>query len=300
MTMKKVEHVHATYDTPHLNAAVGVFALLANPVSVKMILAIRDIEVSANHLADIVDLPVDQTSHELHRLESAGIVSRQRRESGDFYLLNGVPAGALAEATSSMPNISSRNALVRVLPPRTRDRTDRGGIMPRFSRLTPETAVGASRDLLGDLVERHGQVGDMVSTMAHSPAVLGGYLQLSKAMRRAKLDRKVSELVSIAVQSKQGCGMCLASHISAARSLGVSDDEIALAQQGTAMTGPVAAMIALGLQVYRDPTSITDEQIDELRGYGYSDREISDVVGVVSLNILTGAFNLVAGLTPGD
>ncbi|MBR7503149.1 alkylhydroperoxidase, partial [Mycobacterium tuberculosis] len=63
--------------------------------------------------------------------------------------------------------------------------------MPRFSRLTPETAVGASRDLLGDLVERHGQVGDMVSTMAHSPAVLGGYLQLSKAMRRAKLDRKV-------------------------------------------------------------------------------------------------------------
>ncbi|MCV7525579.1 helix-turn-helix domain-containing protein [Micrococcus sp. R8502A1] len=96
--MKKVEHVHATYDTPHLNAAVGVFALLANPVSVKMILAIRDIEVSANHLADIVDLPVDQTSHELHRLESAGIVSRQRRESGDFYLLNGVPAGALAEA----------------------------------------------------------------------------------------------------------------------------------------------------------------------------------------------------------
>lgn len=172
--------------------------------------------------------------------------------------------------------------------------------MPRFSRLTPETAVGASRDLLGDLVERHGQVGDMVSTMAHSPAVLGGYLQLSKAMRRAKLDRKVSERVSIAVQSKQGCGMCLASHISAARSLGVSDDEIALAQQGTAMTGPVAAMIALGLQVYRDPTSITDEQIDELRGYGYSDREISDVVGVVSLNILTGAFNLVAGLTPGD
>ncbi|WP_248124758.1 ArsR/SmtB family transcription factor [Micrococcus lacusdianchii] len=96
--MKEVEHVHATYDTPHLDAAVGVFALLANPVSVKMILAIRDIEVSANHLADIVDLPVDQTSHELHRLESAGFVSRQRRESGDFYLLNGVPAGALAEA----------------------------------------------------------------------------------------------------------------------------------------------------------------------------------------------------------
>ncbi|WP_258070681.1 hypothetical protein [Pseudoclavibacter sp. AY1F1] len=79
--------------------------------------------------------------------------------------------------------------------------------MPRFSRLTPSTAVGASRDLLGELVARHGEVGDMVSTMPHSPAVPGGYLQLSRSLRRAKLDRKISERISIAVQAQQGCGL---------------------------------------------------------------------------------------------
>lgn len=172
--------------------------------------------------------------------------------------------------------------------------------MARFEPLTPETPVGASRELLGDLVERHGTVGDMVATMAHSPAMLGGYLGLSKAMRRAKLDRTTSELISIAVQEQQGCGLCLASHIEAAQSLGVADYEIELSQLGTATRPEVAAMIALGLQVYREPASITDKQIDELRGYGYSERAIADVVGVVSLNILTGAFNLVAGLTPGE
>ncbi|GMA19225.1 carboxymuconolactone decarboxylase family protein [Arsenicicoccus piscis] len=172
--------------------------------------------------------------------------------------------------------------------------------MPRFGRLTEQTAVGASREMLSELVERHGTVGDMVSTMAHSPAVLGGYLQLSKAMRRAKLDRRTSELVSIAVQSQQGCGMCLASHVQAARSLGVSEEEIELAHRGTSSDPAVAAIIGLGLQVYREPASITDAQIDELRALGYTDRAIADVVGVVSLNILTGAFNLVAGLTPGD
>jgi hypothetical protein len=52
--------------------------------------------------------------------------------------------------------------------------------MSRLATLTPETARGTARDLLTDLVARHGQVGDMVSTMAHSPAVLGGYLQLSR------------------------------------------------------------------------------------------------------------------------
>ncbi|PKY69763.1 alkylhydroperoxidase [Brevibacterium ravenspurgense] len=172
--------------------------------------------------------------------------------------------------------------------------------MRRLAPLAPSSAVGASRDLLGELVERHGTVGDMVSTMAHSPAVLGGYLQLSKAMRRAKLDRKISELVSIAVQSQQGCGMCLGSHIEAARSLGLSEDAIAAARAGTSDVPAIAAMIQLGLQVYREPTSITDAQIDELRAHGYSNREIADVVGVVSLNILTGSFNLLAGLTPAD
>lgn len=48
--------------------------------------------------------------------------------------------------------------------------------MPRFPKLTPSSAVSASRKLLGDLVVRHSHVGDMVSTMAHSPALLGGYL----------------------------------------------------------------------------------------------------------------------------
>ena len=57
---------------------------------------------------------------------------------------------------------------------------------PRLTALTPDTATGASRELLGELVARHGQVGTMVSTMAHSPAVLGGYLNLSKAMRRER------------------------------------------------------------------------------------------------------------------
>ena len=123
--------------------------------------------------------------------------------------------------------------------------------MPRFAPLTAETAVGASRDLLGELVERHGTVGDMVSTMAHSPAVLGGYLQLSRAMRRAKLDRRISELLSIAVQAQQGCGLCLDAHVAAARSLGVAEEEISLAHQGTSSNPAISAMIRLGRQVYR-------------------------------------------------
>ena len=57
-------------------------------------------------------------------------------------------------------------------------------------------------------------------------------------------------------------------------------------------------MIALGLAVYSNPATITDDQVAELRAFGYTDREIADVVGIVALNVLTGAFNLIAGLGP--
>ena len=168
--------------------------------------------------------------------------------------------------------------------------------MTRIEALTPTSAKGAAQDLLTDLVTRNGTVGAMVSTMAHSPAVLGGYLQLSRAMKRAKLDRRISERVSIAVQAQQGCRVCLESHRAAAASLGIAPDEIRLAERGTSADPAIAAMIKFGLSIYRSPTTITDAQVGQLRALGYSDRVIVDVVGVVALNVLTGAFNLVAGI----
>lgn len=170
--------------------------------------------------------------------------------------------------------------------------------MTRLQALSPTTATGAARELLTDLVDRHGQVGEMVRTMAHSPAVLGGYLLLSRAMKRAKLDRAVSERISIAVQVRQGCQLCLESHVAAARSLGVEEPEIELARDAMSADPAIAAMVAFGFRVYSEPTAITDAEVEALHGFGYRDREIADVVGVVALNVLTGSFNLAAGLRP--
>lgn len=170
--------------------------------------------------------------------------------------------------------------------------------MTRMQTLTPETATGAAGDLLADLEQRRGPPGPMVRTMAHSPAVLGGYLEFSKQMKRAKLARPISERISLAVQHHQGCALCLAAHTQAARVNGVDEHEISLARQGTSADAAIAAAVAFGLQVHTAPATITDAQIVELHRYGYNDREIADVVGVVALNVLTGAFNLVAGIEP--
>ena len=54
-------------------------------------------------------------------------------------------------------------------------------------------------------------------------------------------------------------------------------------------------MVEFGVLVYRKPSLATDEHLDRLCMLGYSDRDITGVVGLVSLNVRTGIFNLIAG-----
>ena len=72
--------------------------------------------------------------------------------------------------------------------------------MPRLTPLDPEQATSTARTLLTGVVDRHGDAGPMVRTMAHSPAMLQGYLELSRATKRAAVPRPLSEKISLAVQ----------------------------------------------------------------------------------------------------
>ncbi|MFC7591496.1 carboxymuconolactone decarboxylase family protein [Nonomuraea antimicrobica] len=117
-------------------------------------------------------------------------------------------------------------------------------------------------------------------------------------MNRVKLPRALSEKVSLAVQERIGCGTCLQAHTEAARAAGLSDTDIALARQGTSTDAREAALVAVAVRVLAQPSSITDEDVAELRAHGWSDRIIAELPGLVALNLLTGAFNLLAGLQP--
>lgn len=164
---------------------------------------------------------------------------------------------------------------------------------------TPSSASGKAAELLDGIWSRHdGQVGAMVRAMAGSPSVLSGYLDLSRAMKRSKLSRPVGERISLALQQRLGCELCLQAHTEAARAVGVSDDEIVAARHGTSADAMVAAIIRFAVLLDSRPAEVDAVAIDELRAFGYSDREILDVVGLVALNVLTGTFNLVAGLEP--
>jgi uncharacterized peroxidase-related enzyme len=170
--------------------------------------------------------------------------------------------------------------------------------MSRIEPIETEQATGKAKELLDELAGRGVQPGPMIRAMANAPALLRGYLDLSRAMKRTHLDRRIVERINLAVHEWLGCEYCLVAHTRAARQLGLSDADIELARQGTATDPKIAAIVALGQQVIAGPRDVTDEQIDELRNHGYTDEQIAEVVGLVALQLLTGGLNLVAGIEP--
>jgi uncharacterized peroxidase-related enzyme len=170
--------------------------------------------------------------------------------------------------------------------------------MTRLTPVDPGETKDSVNETLDELRTRTGGLGPMVLTMANSSALLRGYADLNRAMKRSHLDRRVSERISLAVQEWLGCAYCVAAHSDAARALGLTESDIELARQGTATDPKIAAIVAFGLQVVAAPSEIGDADVETLRDHGYRDEQIADVVGLVALNLLTGAFNLVAGIEP--
>src|SRR5215213_8344670 len=116
------------------------------------------------------------------------------------------------------------------------------------------------------------------------------------ATRRTHLDRRIVERINLAVHEWLGCDYCLVAHTRAARRLGVPESEIQLARQGTSSDPAIAAIVAFAQQVLSAPAELGDADIERLRAHGYRDEQIAEIAGLVGLQLLTGGFNLIAGI----
>jgi DNA-binding transcriptional ArsR family regulator len=84
-------------DSPFVELAVEVFAMLADATRVRIILALRDGELSVNHLADIVNKTPAAVSQHLAKLRLARIVATRQEGQRVFYRLENEHASQLVD-----------------------------------------------------------------------------------------------------------------------------------------------------------------------------------------------------------
>ena len=166
--------------------------------------------------------------------------------------------------------------------------------MSRLQPLDPAAATGKAQALLDGVRKKLGLVPNMMRTMASSPAVLEGYLGLSGALGAGQLPAKLREQIALAVAQANGCNYCLAAHSLLGRKAGLADSDVLAARRGDASDLRARAAICFALAVVAARGGVADAELERVRGAGFGDGEIAEIVAHVALNVLTNYLNRVA------
>ncbi|RCS47785.1 carboxymuconolactone decarboxylase family protein [Bremerella cremea] len=167
--------------------------------------------------------------------------------------------------------------------------------MPRLHPIAITETTGHTRELADAAKKKLGKHLNIIATMTNSPAVLEAYLGFSGAMEKSQLSAQTREAVSLAIGEKNHCQYCVSAHTTVGKMVGFTKDETVQIRQGVVSDPKIQSVINLALAIAETKGAISDDDFAEAKNAGLSDEEITEVVGLVALNIFTNYFNNVAG-----
>ncbi len=158
-----------------------------------------------------------------------------------------------------------------------------------------EAAPAASQPLLEGVKKQLGVVPNLFRIVANSPAALEGYLNLSAALGKGKLPAQTRERIALAVAEINGCAYCLSAHTYLGRNLAKLDDAEMTANRSGASNDPKAdAAVHFAAKLVRLRGHVSSEDLNAVKGAGYDDAQIVEMVLHVALNTWTNYLNEVA------
>jgi uncharacterized peroxidase-related enzyme len=128
--------------------------------------------------------------------------------------------------------------------------------------------------------EARGYVPNFVTVFSQRPAVYEAWQALLGAVR-AEMDDRRYELATVAAAKQVGSSYCMLAHGSVLMQKFMGADElqaIAIDHRAAGLDEVDVAVMDLAEKVAADAGSVTQADIDRLRGLGLSDEEIFDVV----------------------
>ncbi|MFE0632774.1 carboxymuconolactone decarboxylase family protein [Streptomyces sp. NPDC058864] len=161
--------------------------------------------------------------------------------------------------------------------------------------INPAETTGEAGMLLAELKKSVGPVPNMAKAMASSPALLKGWMSLSRALAGGVLPAAVQARLALATAEYNRCAYCLSAHTFLGRKVAkLDDEEIELARHAESADPHTAALLTLSDAIARGRGTIDEATLTSARAAGVTDAEIAEVVGNLALNILTNYFNIVA------
>jgi uncharacterized peroxidase-related enzyme len=167
--------------------------------------------------------------------------------------------------------------------------------MNRITLPTQNHIPAASVPLLDDVKKQLGVVPNLMKLLGISPAALGGYLSLNKALSKGTLDAKTRERIALAIAEINACNYCLSAHTYLGKNVTKLDDaEIAENRNGGSSDPKAAVAVRFAIRVALERGHVLDADFNAVKAAGYTQAEIVEIVLHVALNTLTNYINVVA------
>ena len=166
--------------------------------------------------------------------------------------------------------------------------------MPRINPVNPDNANGKAKQILDGLQKSMGMTPNIMRTLANSPAALEAYTGLLNSLNGASIDGKTREAIALVTSGINGCEYCAAAHTAIGKMQGLSDAETQTSLQGHSSEPARASALQFASAIVNKRGWVSDEDLANVRGAGFGDAEITDIVATVAATIFSNYFNHIA------
>jgi len=149
--------------------------------------------------------------------------------------------------------------------------------------------------------EKSGFVPNVFLTLAYRPDEFRAFFAYHDALmeKDSGLTKAEREMIAVAVSAQNHCFYCLTSHGAVLRIRAKDEvlaDAIAANYRAANLTPRQRAMLDLAVKITDDSAAVGDQDIAALRGHGFSDEDIMDIIQTAALfnysNRVAGALDL--------
>jgi len=159
--------------------------------------------------------------------------------------------------------------------------------MSRIKIVTQDDATSDQKDLLDAIQGKLGMVPNFLGILAQSPDALKAFLGLYGIAESGSLEPQTRERIALAIAQGNSCEYCLSAHSAIGSKAGLSGAEMAANRQGSSQDAKAAAAVAFAVALNTNLGDVTQAELDAVRGAGYGDAEIVEIITHVGMNILT-------------
>lgn len=164
--------------------------------------------------------------------------------------------------------------------------------MAWISVIDEQEAIGQLKGIYKELKEKRGKIANIMKIHSLNPPTMKAHmnLYLTLMFEETTLSREECELIAVVVSSVNNCEYCLNHHSEALNFYWEDNDKIKKLKKdfrSVQLPERTLSMLEYAVKLTKTPKDITSADIDTLRRYNFSDKDI------LSINLIVSYFNFV-------